>query len=287
MSNTIVSRINISAPTALVITGFGLNCEAETSHALRTVGMKVDLVHLNDLLARPEPLAGYQLVVVIGGFSFGDHIAAGRALAIRMKFGLAGALASFVKGGGLVLGICNGFQVLCKLGLLPGLDGTYDPAAEQEVTLTHNDSGVFRDDWVRLRVNPDSPCVFTRGLDQMELPVRHGEGKFLARDEKVLARLKAQNQIAYQYCDESGRPTMTFPANPNGSVEAIAGICDATGRIFGTMPHPEAFTLPEHHPQATRQRALGLPLPEAMGIKIFENAAQYLMGAGTGQKAGV
>lgn len=268
--------MNPTQPTALVLTGFGLNCEAETSFALRTAGFAADQVHLNDLLARPERLADYQLVVVIGGFSFGDHIAAGRALAIRMKFGLAERLADFVRGGGLVLGICNGFQVLCKLGLLPGFDGAFDPQAAQQVTLTHNDSGVFRDDWVSLRVNPKSPCVFTRGLDLLDLPVRHGEGKFLARDEKILARLKAQHQVVYQYCDASGAPTMQFPENPNGSVEAIAGICDATGRIFGTMPHPEAFTLPEHHPEATRHRALGLPLPEAMGIKIFQNAARYL-----------
>jgi len=268
--------MNQLKPRALVITGFGLNCEAETSHALRAAGLATDLLHLNDLLAAPARLMDYQLLVVIGGFSFGDHIAAGRALAIRMKYGLAGQLAAFVREGGLVLGICNGFQVLCKLGLLPGLDGVYDPAAEQLVTLTHNDSGVFRDDWVRLRVSPQSPCVFTRGLAQMELPVRHGEGKFMVRDAGVLARLKAQHQIVYQYCDEAGASTMAFPANPNGSLEAIAGICDATGRIFGTMPHPEAFVLPEHHPQAARQRALGLPVPEAMGIKIFQNAAAYL-----------
>lgn len=260
-------------PRALVITGFGLNCEAETSFALRTAGFAVDQVHLSDLLAERARLGRYQLLTIIGGFSFGDHLGAGRALAIRMKYGLAEELAAFVSGGGLVLGICNGFQVLCKLGLLPGFEGTFDPAAGQLVTLTHNDSGVFRDDWVTLCVNPDSPCVFTRGLTRMDVPVRHGEGKFLARDERVLARLKAQHQIVYQYCDEHGRPTMDFPANPNGSALAIAGICDATGRIFGTMPHPEAFILPEHHPDAPRRRALGLPLPEPMGIRIFENAA--------------
>jgi phosphoribosylformylglycinamidine synthase len=262
-------------PRALVITGFGLNCEAETSHALEAAGWRVDRVHMNDLLADPARLSGAQLLVIIGGFSFGDHLAAGRVLAIRLKYGLAGELARFVRGGGLVIGICNGFQALCKLGLLPGFE-PFDPhAARQLVTLTHNDSGVFRDDWVRLKVNAESPCVFTRGLDELELPVRHGEGKFLTLDDKVLDRLRAQGQIVYQYCDAAGAPTQEFPANPNGSVEAVAGICDATGRIFGTMPHPEACIIPELHPDFPRRRALGLPPPAALGLRLFENAFQF------------
>lgn len=262
-------------PKALVITGFGFNCEAETSFALATAGFKPEQVHLGDLLAAPDRLGDYQLMAVIGGFSFGDHIASGRAIAIRMKAHLADQISEFVAAGGLVMGICNGFQILTKLGLLPGFE-PFSRATRQLVTLTHNDSGVFRDDWIRLRANPASPCVFTRGLTQLDLPIRHGEGKFMARDEAVLARLVRQNQIALQYCDEAGEPTLDFPANPNGSTLAIAGICDTTGRVFGMMPHPEAFVIPEHHPQATRARALGLPLPEAMGIRIFENAAAYL-----------
>lgn len=262
-------------PKALVITGFGFNCEAETSYALQLAGFKPEKVHLNDLLAAPDRLGDYQLMAVIGGFSFGDHIASGRAIAIRMKAHLAGQIGEFVAGGGLVIGICNGFQVLTKLALLPGFE-PFSRASQQLVTLTHNDCGVFRDDWVRLKINPDSPCVFTRGLDVVEFPVRHGEGKFLARDEAVLSRLVKQNQVVAQYCDESGEPTQEFPDNPNGSTLAIAGICDATGRIFGMMPHPEAFLFPENHPQAARQRALGLPLPEAQGRRIFENAAAYI-----------
>jgi phosphoribosylformylglycinamidine synthase I len=262
-------------PKALVVTGFGLNCEAETAYALGQAGAEVDQVHLNDLLDQPDRLARYGLLAIIGGFSFGDHLSAGRALAIRLKYGLASQIGSFVERDGLVIGICNGFQVLCKLGLLPGLE-PFSREIEQQVTLTHNDSGVFRDDWIRLTVNPASPCVFTRGLDRLEFPIRHGEGKFLTRESAVLELLKKQNQIVYQYADDGWSPTQAFPANPNGSVEAIAGICDPSGRIFGTMPHPEAAIIPEHHPDFARTRALGQPHPDTLGLKIFENAIQYL-----------
>ena len=263
----------------LVITGYGLNCEGETSFALERAGASVDRVHLHDLLEAPGQLGGYGLLVVMGGFSYGDHLGAGRALAIRLRYGLAEELADFVGGGGRVMGICNGFQVLCKLGLLPGFE-PFRPGAAQTVTLTHNDSGVFRDDWVRLKVNENSPCLFTRGLDVIELPVRHGEGKFMTADAATLARLREGGQIVYQYCDEAGRPTQAFPANPNGSVEAVAGICDATGRIFGTMPHPEAFIFEEHHPQAARLRALGLAAAAPVGMRIMANAVAGLAGVG-------
>jgi phosphoribosylformylglycinamidine synthase len=253
-------------PRALVMTGFGLNCEAETSHALKLAGWQADRVHLAGLL------------VVIGGFVYGDHLGAGRALAIRLRYGLADELARFVSGGGLVLGICNGFQALVKLGLLPGFE-PFSREATQLVTLMHNDSGVFRNDWVRLKINPASPCVFTRGLDVLELPIRHGEGKFMTADERVLARLRANNQIVYQYCDAAGEPTLAFPDNPNGSTEAIAGICDQEGRIFGTMPHPEAFIFAEQHPQAARLAALGRPPAEPLGLAIFRNAAAAVAGA--------
>ncbi len=257
------------------MTGFGLNCERETAHVLRLAGAEVDLRHLNDLVDHPECLANYGLLAFIGGFSYGDHIAAGRALAIRMKYGLADPLGGFVHRGGLVIGICNGFQVLAKLGLLPGFE-PFGKDVDQQVTLTHNDSGVFRNDWVRLRVNPDNPCVFTRNLNVLDLPIRHGEGKFVVKDDSILKRLRECNQIVYRYADDSGEPTQGFPENPNGSVDAIAGICDPTGRIFGTMPHPEAAILPAHHPDAPACRALGKSEPVAQGLKIFRNAVDYM-----------
>jgi phosphoribosylformylglycinamidine synthase subunit PurQ / glutaminase len=262
-------------PKALIITGYGLNCERETAWALRRAGAEVDQIHLGDLLGQTDPLAGYGLLAFIGGFSFGDHLGAGRALAVRMRHTLAEPLARFTGEGGLALGICNGFQVLVKLGLLPGFE-PFSTATEQQVTLTHNDSGVFRDDWVRLRVDAGTKCVFTRGLDRLELPIRHGEGKFVAASPEVLARLQAGGQVVYRYCDAAGEPTQDFPDNPNGSVDAIAGICDATGRIFGTMPHPEAAILPEHHPDFPRRRALGQALPEPLAMRIFENAVEAM-----------
>lgn len=262
-------------PQTLVITGFGLNCEAETSEALHLANLPYECVHLNDLVAEPERLRRYGMVIFIGGFSFGDHIAAGRVLAIHIRKRLADPLAHFIEVGGLVLGICNGFQALCKIGLLPGIHATFNPEAEQLVTLTHNDSGVFRNDWVRLCVNPASPCVFTKGLTLLELPVRHGEGKFVTRSEQILKTLCNQGQIVYQYCDIQNLPTQSFPDNPNGSAMAIAGICDATGRVFGTMPHPEAFIRSEHHPHFARMRALEKPSLPPMGLKIFQNAARY------------
>ena len=240
-------------------------------------GAQVDQIHLGDMVQEPARLLDYELLAVIGGFSFGDHLGAGRALAIRLKYRLAEQIAAFVAGEGLVIGICNGFQVLVKLGLLPGFE-PFHPGSEQLVTLTHNDSGVFRDAWVRLRVEPESKCVFTRGLTQLELPIRHGEGKFLTADAGVLRRLEAGGQIVYRYCDVAGEPTEDFPANPNGSPGGIAGICDATGRIFGTMPHPEAFIYAQHHPDAQRLHALGQPPREPQGLSLFRNAVAHLAG---------
>ena len=261
-------------PRALLITGYGLNCDAETDHALTLAGAAVRRVHLNDLIADPSELGRSRILVIMGGFSYGDHLGAGRALAIRLRHGLVERLTDFVQGGGLVMGVCNGFQVLCKLGLLPG----FDPPARQPAqlaTLTHNDCGVFRDSWVRLRVNADSPCVFTRGLERLELPVRHGEGKFVVADRSVLDRLAEGGQVVYRYADADYKPTMNFPDNPNGSVDAIAGVCDPTGRIFGSMPHPEAFHRPEHHPDFQRRRALGQPPPEPLGLRLFQNAVAW------------
>jgi phosphoribosylformylglycinamidine synthase I len=267
--------MNHEKPRVLVMTGFGLNCERETGHALRLAGADVDLMHLNDLIERPQCLADYGLLAFIGGFSFGDHIAAGRALAIRMKYRLVEPLAGFVREGGLVIGICNGFQVLVKLGLLPGFEPFHQDIGQQ-VTLTHNESGVFRNAWVRLRVNPDSPCVFTQGLNELELPIRHGEGRFIPKDASVLERLRQNGQVVFRYTDGAGESTQEFPANPNGSVDAIAGICDPSGRVFGTMPHPEAAVFPLHHPDAPACRVLRKPEPVASGLKIFRNAVEYL-----------
>lgn len=258
---------------ALVITGYGLNCEAETSHALRLAGAAPEQVHLSDLLAGLRRLDEFHLLVFIGGFSFGDHIAAGTAFANRVRRRLGDQLQQFVADGKLVIAICNGFQTVVKLGLLPGLDGDY---TSRKVTLTDNDCGTFQDRWVTLGVDPNSPCVFTRGIDEIQLPIRHGEGKLVTLDEGVLNALRGQHLIAVRYLDpETRAPTQRFPANPNGSVDAIAGLCDPTGRVFGLMPHPEAYVSPFNHPHWTRWKVAGT-MPEAgAGLAVFENATRF------------
>ena len=258
---------------ALIITGFGLNCEAETAHALTLAGAAPEQLHLNDLLDGPGSLAGFHLLAFIGGFSFGDHIASGRVLANRLKHRLAEPIQQFIADGKLIIGICNGFQTMVKLGILPGLDGDY---RRQTVSVVYNDCGVFRDAWVHLSVEPASPCIFTRGLDSLYLPVRHGEGKFVALDDALLERIERERLIALRYADPAtGQPTQEFPHNPNGSVAAIAGLCDPTGRVFGLMPHPEAYLFPYNHPHWTRQRIAGTLPAEGQGVALFRNAVDF------------
>ena len=261
---------------ALVITGFGLNCEAETEYAFELAGAVVEQVHLNDLLEGGRSLDEFQILAFIGGFSFGDHIAAGRVFANRLKYRLNEPLQKFVADGKLVIGICNGFQTMVKLGILPGLDGDY---TKQSVTLTHNDTGVFRDAWVHLKGEPESPCIFTRGLGRLHLPVRHGEGKFVTRDEGALREIEEQRLVAVRYVDpETNAPTLEYPHNPNGSANAIAGVCDPTGRIFGIMPHPEAYLSPYNHPHWFRQRANGTLPEHGQGLRVFQNAVEFAEG---------
>ena len=257
---------------ALVITGFGLNCEAETCHAFAMAGARPEQIHLNDLVTRPD-LDEFHILTFIGGFSFGDHLGAGAVLANRIRCRLWEPVRRFVDDGKLVIGICNGFQTLTRLGLLPLL-GPGD--FERKVSLTWNDRGVFHDGWVTLRANPGSPSVFLRGIDRIELPVRHGEGKLVCADDGVRQALREQQLVSLQYVEPvSGRPTDQFPANPNGSEMAAAGLCDPSGRILGLMPHPEAFLYPTNHPQWVRHRLDG-PLPDhGAGLAIFRNAVDF------------
>lgn len=256
------------AVRALVLTGFGINCDAETKVALDRAGASADRVHLNDLIEAPERFRDYHILAVPGGFSFGDDVASGKILANRLRYKLGDALRQFVSDGKLAIGICNGFQVMVKMGLLPAIEDLF----KQEVTLTHNASGRFEDRWVHLVADPKSPCVWTRGLSLFELPVRHGEGRFLARDAETLQTLQSRGLIALRYGTANGAPANgVYPANPNASVDDIAGICDASGRIFGLMPHPEAYTERTHHPRATRE---ALP-DEGVGLRLFRNAVEY------------
>jgi phosphoribosylformylglycinamidine synthase I len=262
---------------ALVMTGFGLNCDLETAYALETAGAEVQRVHLNSLISREHSLSDYRIFVIGGGFSWGDDHGAGVIMAMRLKHRLRDEIASFVESGGIVLGICNGFQVLVNLGLLPGFNGG---EMKREVALIANDCGNFRDQWVHLSANTRSHCVLTRGIERIELPVRHGEGKFFA-EPVVIDRLIDRQQVILRYAMPDGRAAGgEFPLNPNGSVGDIAGICDSTGRVAGLMPHPEAFNHFTNHPDWTllreKYRRSNGPIPEeGDGIRVFRNAVEY------------
>jgi phosphoribosylformylglycinamidine synthase subunit PurQ / glutaminase len=264
---------------SLVITGNGTNCEMEMAHACRLGGSDVvDIVHISTLLRGEKRLRDYHILNLPGGFLDGDDLGSAKANATRLRYArtpegesLFEQICAFVREGNLIIGICNGFQLLVKLGLAPNLDGR----VEQSATLTFNDSGRFEDRWVHLMVNPDSPCVFTRGLERLYLPVRHGEGKFIPADEQVLRQLEEHNLIALYYTGAGYEaPALDYPANPNGSVRAIAGICDPSGRVFGMMPHAEAYLHVTNHPRWTRER---LP-EEGMGVALFRNAVEYVRG---------
>jgi len=259
----------------LVLTGLGLNCEEETAHGFRACGARADLVHLSDMLASDRPLTDYQVIAMIGGFSFGDHIAAGVVYANRLRYRMFDRILRFVGDGGLMIGICNGFQTMVKLGLLPGIDGNY---GERVATLAANDRLGYRDAWVSVRADPASPCVWTRGVDRMDLPARHGEGKFLTRDEALMQRLRDEHLIAVRYVDEGGEATQQWPWNPNGSPDAVAGVCDPSGRLFGLMPHPDAYLYGFNHPQWARKKLEGSFELRGDGLKIFQNGVDFAAG---------
>ena len=266
-------------PKALVLTGYGLNCDNETVYACEKAGMTANRVHINALIDGDVDLFDFQLMVFGGGFSWGDEHGAGVIQAVRMKTGLGDAMRLFIEKGNLVLGICNGFQTLVNLGLLPGFENDY---RQRQVALTANDFGNFRDQWVSLTINAESPSVFTKEIDLIDLPVRHGEGKFFAEKE-IVDRLNQNHQIVMQYANGSGKPANgQFPQNPNGSLADIAGICDPTGRVFGLMPHPEAYNHEANHPDWPRKKVLsqrGVVDKRHnpwTGIKLFENAVAYL-----------
>ena len=269
---------------ALVLTGYGLNCDYETDFALKLAGAESHRIHINELIEAESlqaniSLNNYHILVFGGGFSWADDHGAGVLMASKLRHHLGDQLERFISRGNLVLGICNGFQALVNLGLLPGFESR---RRERFVALTYNDSGNFIDAWVNLKINSASPCVFTKGIKSVELPVRHGEGKFYAADD-ILEDLSKSNQVVLQYAAEDGKPACgEWPGNPNGSLRDIAGICDPTGRIFGLMPHPEAFNHFTNHPNWSRiketllrQGKVEIP-QEGEGIKIFRNAVDYV-----------
>lgn len=250
-------------PKALVLTGYGINCEKESKLSFEKAGGIASVIHVNELLVQPALLDNFNLLLIPGGFSFGDDLGSGKVFANKL-LKIKDPISNFINNGKLVLGICGGFQSLVKMGLLPY------PDFNQRVTLTINDSGKFEDRWVRLKLNPASPCIFTKGIDYINLPVRHGEGKFLPSDENMLRELAEKNLITAQYCDEQGR-LAGYPFNPNGSIGNIAGICDPSGRVYGMMPHPEAFIEITNSPLWASGQ-----IKEAQGLRIFKNGIEFL-----------
>jgi phosphoribosylformylglycinamidine synthase len=251
----------------IVLRAAGTNCDQETAFAFQKVGAKTELVHINQLVRGDKDLKDYHILAIPGGFTYGDDIASGKILANELKYKLEDDIRRFIAKGKLIIGICNGFQVLAKAGLLPNLNGDF----QIETTLTLNDSARFEDRWVYLK-KTDSKCVWTKGLAGgiIYLPVAHGEGKFVARDENILKILDTEGLIVFKYTDKDGNPA-GYPENPNGSAENIAGICDQTGRIFGLMPHPERHIQYTQHPRWTRE---GLK-KEGDGLAIFRSGVDY------------
>ncbi len=266
----------MTKPAVLVLTGYGINCDEETRSAFRMAGAEARIVHINDIIENPAMLERYQIFVFPGGFSYGDDTGSGKALANRIKNNLMDGFGRFLERDTLMLGICNGFQVMVNLGIVPALDR---PLGDIQVSLEHNISSRYECRWVDLRVEPDCPSVFLRGIDRLHVPVAHGEGNFFAPRD-ILERIEKNRQVALRYIRPDGSPAGGFPYNPNGSMGDIASLCDRTGRILGMMPHPERNILMTQRDDWTglreRYRREEMPLPETgEGLRIFRNAVDY------------
>ncbi|HEX5472159.1 MAG TPA: phosphoribosylformylglycinamidine synthase subunit PurQ [Lacipirellulaceae bacterium] len=268
----------MAQPRILVLRAPGTNCDEETAHAFSLAGGVPERWHVNRLLEEPARVADFQILCIPGGFSYGDDISAGRILGNQLRHHLTDQMEVFRAASKLILGICNGFQVLLKTQLLVPLD-----AGSPTATLTLNDSGRFEARWVRLQVDPGN-CIFLQGIHAMELPIAHAEGKFVVRDPNLFASCQANGQFVMRYTTLSSQsairnpqseiePTTSYPANPNGAMGDVAGVCDETGRVFGLMPHPERFVDPTQHPRWTREPARDA----GDGLAVFQNAVRYFL----------
>jgi len=256
----------MTQPRVLILRAPGTNCDEETAYAFERAGAKAERCHVNRLLERPAALRDFQILCLPGGFSYGDDLGAGRILGQRLRQHLAGAMEEFKAAEKLILGICNGFQILLKSGLLLADDPRTGPPA----TLTWNESGRFEDRWVEL-LGAGSASVFFAGIERMYLPVAHAEGRFIPRDAETLKRLQTNRQVVLRYGQGAAAAGGVFPSNPNGAIDDIAAICDPTGRVCGLMPHPERYIDRTQHPRWTRES-----LPEVGdGLRVFENAVRY------------
>jgi phosphoribosylformylglycinamidine synthase len=266
-----------------VLFGFGINCDRETAAVFDMVGGTSERLHVNNLVQGNRSLEEFDILAVPGGFSFGDHLGSGRLLGNRLRFALRDQLQKFVSSGKPIIGICNGFQALVKTGLLPGPENaSLEPDLIQRASLTLNNTGRYEDRWVTLEFDSQSPCIWTKGIQRIECPVRHGEGRFVMPTDAELDRLSSNHQLTVRYVDPSTDPgtnpsdeLLPFPVSPNGSMRNIAGICDPTGLVFGLMPHPEAFYTMWLHPEHTSMK-LNEDEWEGSGLQIFRNAVEYV-----------
>lgn len=266
----------MTQPRVCVLRAPGTNCDVETAFAFEAAGAAPERMHLFRLLEQPQLLTQFQVLCIPGGFSYGDDIGAGVVFGQQLRKQLADAIAEFLQRDTLALGICNGFQVLLKSGILP--DGTeqWPPvdAAKRSATLTWNDNGRYTAVWVHLQVaSPHN--MFLRDIEAIELPIAHAEGKIVVDDASVLSRWRAGGQIALRYASPGGESpdddVLPYPHNPNGSQANIAGLSDKTGRVLGLMPHPERFIHATQHPHWTRRQFTG----EGAGMQLFRNAVSY------------
>tara|TARA_B100000029_G_scaffold516796_1_gene634391 strand:- start:31891 stop:32697 length:807 start_codon:yes stop_codon:yes gene_type:complete len=264
----------MSNTSVLILRAAGINCDNETAHAFRLAGAStVTSVHINEFIHRRQCLSDYDIFVLSGGFSYGDDISGGKVLANELQCRLMEDIEKFIADEKLILGICNGFQVLVKMGLLPQ---TMPCKRNQEATVFYNDSGKFECRWVYLERNSKSPCVFTKEMPEtIYIPVANGEGKVVMASPDIQEHINVSGHVPLRYINPpwENSPDPIYPWSPNGSVDNIAGLCDTTGRIFGLMPHPERYTAPTHHPRWTRE---GCREPD--GLYIFRNAVNYVQG---------
>ena len=267
---------------SLIITGFGINCEEEIAAAYKLAGAETEIVHLNEIFLCKKSIHDFDILNFPGGFSFGDDLGSGKVLANKMKFKklqsgklFSDDLKDFIAAGKYIFGICNGFQFLVKMGLLPDVANNFD----QEVTLTKNNSAKYEDRWVWCKVNANSTSPFLKGIDKFQVPVRHGEGKLIIKNEELKNLIVNQNLNCLSYCDENGNETIEYPQNPNGSDLNCAALTNESGQILGMMPHPEAFLSLYNHPNWGQLKRQNPQISEdGAGLKIFKNIVEKIKG---------